>query len=332
MLRSQTEYRRVQTLRVDKINPLTFLNFRVEDCEGEDFIGLMDSIRRYGLLQPVIVRRSHIPSNGNDETHAFDLVCGYRRLAALRKLGHNSVDCIVLEVDDKEAFEIALVENVQKKSLDPIEEAEAFKSYVVNFGRGSVTRLAARIGKSEEYVSHRLLLLGLPKSLQDKISRRLLNPSLAMELVWAKEPKKQLVLSELIGKHNLSLRQVRMVMAILRTEDISVEDATSRVLRTRRTGVSHHPSTSDFSTDFAPAKEAQGEEDFERLILSRAVLVMRSTLAGVDFLIQKASRSQAVSELLMDKRQRIHSILDEVISAQVCLKKRGTVTMPMSDN
>ncbi len=107
-------------------------------------------------------------------TAKFELVCGHRRYAACKKLGITTIPCIILPLDNREAFELALVENLQRENLNPIEEAEAFKSYAVSYGHGGVTRLARKIGKSEEYVSHRLLLLSLPGQLLGRINRRLL--------------------------------------------------------------------------------------------------------------------------------------------------------------
>src|SRR5579862_7786956 len=160
------ESQRLRSISLEEIGTSALLSFRIDPEQTEDFSELVDSIRRHGLIQPLVVRRVN---RNNGERGHFQLVSGYRRFCACKQLEIPAVPCIVRSLTDQEAFEIALVENVQRRNLNPIEEAEAFKSYVVNFGRGSVSRLARKIGKSEEYVSHRLLLLGLPKVLIERI-------------------------------------------------------------------------------------------------------------------------------------------------------------------
>ncbi|MEM3390186.1 MAG: ParB/RepB/Spo0J family partition protein [Nitrososphaeria archaeon] len=130
---------------------------------------LAESIRRKGLLNPLTVRKAG---------SGYELVCGWRRYNALKTLGVEEALCIVHDgLDDRDAFEIALVENVQRKQLSPMEEARAFKRYVEEFGWGSVTDLANKIGKDCSYVVRRIQFLDLPeevqKMLEEDFERRL---------------------------------------------------------------------------------------------------------------------------------------------------------------
>ena len=86
--------------------------------------------------------------------------------------------CDIINVDDKESYEVALAENLQQKSMNPIEEARAFQKYVHNFGWGAESDLAKKIGKSPEYISRRIKLLELPKDIQDRIIYRKINARL----------------------------------------------------------------------------------------------------------------------------------------------------------
>src|SRR5688500_14088169 len=104
---------------------------------------LAASIREHGLLQPILIR----PLD-----HGFEIVAGHRRFQACRSLRWRFISCKIRELSDKQAFEIQLTENIQRKSMDPIEEAEAFRRYVVEFGWGGVSELAKKVAKSEEYV------------------------------------------------------------------------------------------------------------------------------------------------------------------------------------
>ena len=118
------------------------------DCEA-----LVNSIREHGLLQPILIRPLE---------HGFEIVAGHRRFQACRTLRWRFIPSKIRELSDKQAYEIQLTENIQRKSMDPIEEAEAFRRYVIDFGWGGVSELARKIGKSEEYVSHHMQLLKLP--------------------------------------------------------------------------------------------------------------------------------------------------------------------------
>jgi ParB family transcriptional regulator, chromosome partitioning protein len=118
------------------------------------------SIKKHGLLQPIIVRPI---------SHGFEIVAGHRRFYACKSLHWKVITAMVKDLSDKDAFEIQLVENVHRNTLDPIEEAQAFKRYVIDYGWGGVTHLANAIMKSEQYVSSRLQLLKL-QNVMDRIN------------------------------------------------------------------------------------------------------------------------------------------------------------------
>ncbi|MDH5363441.1 MAG: ParB/RepB/Spo0J family partition protein, partial [Aigarchaeota archaeon] len=178
------------------------------------------SIRRHGLLHPIIVR----PSG-----QVFELVAGHRRLEACRTLGWEEVSCVVRNLSDKEAYELALTENVQRKTLDAVEEAEAYKRYVNDQGWGSVSDLARKIGKSEEYVSHRLLLLRLPSEILEKLRTEQLTPWQAQELVWLDDPSLATELSHSIVAHKFTVKQIRNVRRKIR-DGSSIKDAVGQVI------------------------------------------------------------------------------------------------------
>lgn len=185
-----------------------------------DVSSLMLSISEKGLLYPILVR----PDNS-----MFEVVCGNRRFDACRKLGMKSVKCVVCHFSDRKAFEISLTENLQRQSLDAMDEAQAFKSYVLEFGWGSVTMLARKIGKSKEYVSHRLLLLNLPEDVLTKVSDKSMAPCKARELIWLKDPELQRAVSEAVISHKLSVRKEHELIKLVRT-GYGVQDALETVI------------------------------------------------------------------------------------------------------
>ena len=164
--------------------------------------GLMLSIREKGLLEPIIVRPS---DNG------FEIVAGMRRYEACRKLGWRMLPAHVVELNDREAYEVSLLENIQRETLNPIEEARAFRNYVDEFGYGGETELARKIGKSQEYVSRRIGLLSLPQRVQDQIMRRRIPPSVAQELTLLNDEDAEVIADE-IGAKGISLREVRRIV------------------------------------------------------------------------------------------------------------------------
>ncbi len=171
--------------------------------------GLMVSIQDKGLLEPIIVR----PADDG-----FEVVAGMRRYEACKKLGWRRLPAHVVELDDREAFEVSLLENIQRETLNPIEEARAFRNYVEEFGYGGETELARRIGKSQEYVSKRIGLLSLPQRVQDQIMRRRIAPSVAQELTLLNDDEAE-DMADKIGAQDLSLREVRRIIRRRQSKD-----------------------------------------------------------------------------------------------------------------
>ncbi len=162
-----------------------------------------------GLLCPLVVRPI-------EESGLFEIVAGNRRFEACKRLKLKRLPCYITELEDKEAYEVSMIENLQRKTLDPLEEAEALKKYVDEFGYGSSSELARRIGKSPSYVSRRIALLKLP----EKVRRELLRAAklgVAQELLAANlnndEDNFPNALAELVlNKKGLTTREMRRVV------------------------------------------------------------------------------------------------------------------------
>jgi ParB family transcriptional regulator, chromosome partitioning protein len=135
---------------------------------------LAASLSEQGLLHPIIVRPIQ---NG------FEIVAGNRRYLAAKLLHWKYIPAKVRELSEKEAFEIQLTENIQRKTLDPIEEAKAFKKYTFEFGWGGESELARKISRSGQYVSSRIQLLRLPREIIEEISDNTLKVSQALEML-----------------------------------------------------------------------------------------------------------------------------------------------------
>jgi ParB family chromosome partitioning protein len=121
---------------------------------------LADSIREHGVVQPVLVR----PRGGD-----YQLVAGERRLRAARQAGLAAIPAVVREMSDHEIMEIALIENIQRQDLDPVEEARAYKRLADEFGQ-TQEQIAERLSKSRSYIANSMRLLRLPLSVQEQLA------------------------------------------------------------------------------------------------------------------------------------------------------------------
>jgi len=183
--------------------------------------GLKASISEKGLLQPIVVR----PTDSG-----FEVVAGNRRFKACKALGLRKILSRVMDLDDKEAYEVALMENLQRQSLNFVEEATAFSRYVEEYGYGGETELAHKLGKSEQYISQRIRFLTLPRDLQEKVTRRLVSPTQAIELIGLEEPEQRAV-SEMVVRDGISSRSVRRIARDLRRshgESVGLDFETGR--------------------------------------------------------------------------------------------------------
>jgi ParB family chromosome partitioning protein len=120
--------------------------------------------------------------------------------------------CNVLDVNDKEAFEISMVENLERRSLNPIEEAEAYRKYVYEYGWGTASELAKKIGRSTSYVTRKIKLLDFPDEIVDAIEKMSISESIAQELFTVPGDAGQSELARLITRRHLSFRAARTLI------------------------------------------------------------------------------------------------------------------------
>ena len=143
------------------------------------------------MLQPIVVRRV----GGHSE-----IVAGHRRYMAALELGWKEIEVFEVDVDDKKAFEIGLTENIQRKSMDIIEEGKAFSYYTSTKGYGAVSDLARKIGVSEKYIRDRLITLNLPSTRSEAIRTGNLSLTHARELAQLPTEQASALADEAIEK------------------------------------------------------------------------------------------------------------------------------------
>jgi len=272
----------VELIEMKMIRPSQFIIRDKFQKNDSDFEMLVNSIREHSLLQPILIRPL---SNG------FEIVAGHRRFQACRTLRWRFIPAKIKELSDKQAYEIQLTENIQRKSMDPVEEAEAFRRYVVDFGWGGVSELARKIGKSEEYVSHHLQLLKLPGDIKVKIANNSLKVSQAIEIAEISPDKRSKIVSQVVNE-NLTVRQIRELKTVLKGEEGDPDE----VIVSLRD----------------PSKSSSAIAKKTSLTLKIALTRIDSLINEVHNTVEPDQRAEIIN-FLMSIRLHIHSLIDESI-------------------
>lgn len=174
--------------------------------EKESLNELTNSIKERGIIQPLIVRKS------DDQDNKFELIAGERRWQAAQAAGIHEVPVLVVEADHLKSLELAIIENVQRRDLNAIEEAESYKNLIDNFGYEQ-DQVSQFIGKSRSHVSNTLRLLSLPEKLIEMIRSEKISQGHAKILIGLEN---SLLLAEKIIKKKLSVRQTENLVRVLK--------------------------------------------------------------------------------------------------------------------
>ena len=177
--------------------------------EKESLEELTNSIRERGIIQPIIVRKSE------DQDDKFELVAGERRWHAAQNAGLHEVPAVVIKADNLKSLEFAIVENVQRKDLNPIEEAEGYKRLIDEFNYDQ-EKVAKFIGKSRAHISNCLRLLSLPKEVMELIIEEKISQGHAKILVGLENA---FFLAKKIIDKKLSVRQSENLIRVLKSNN-----------------------------------------------------------------------------------------------------------------
>jgi len=161
-------------LSLSDIIPNKFQPRKVFD--EENLQDLTNSIKERGVIQPIIVRKS------NSDNSKYEIIAGERRWLAARKAGLHDIPVVVTEADDLKSLEFAIVENVQRHDLNPLEEAQGYKKLIDKFSYDQ-DKVSKFIGKSRSYITNSLRLLNLPEDVLTYVEERKISPGHAKILV-----------------------------------------------------------------------------------------------------------------------------------------------------
>jgi ParB family chromosome partitioning protein len=257
------------------VRPLNVLRSTMNSVED-----LADSIKKVGLLQPIVVRTT-------DGSGSFEIIAGNRRYSACRQLGWRKITCHIVELDDKGAFEVALAENVQRQSLNPVEEGLAFRKYVKEFGWGGVSELAQKVSKSPSYVCRRMKLLELPKDVLDLISESQIYAATAEELLSIKYKNRQSELAKIIREGHMSSRKVRMMIKEQERDD---------------------ESTYFLSSYYSNLDEQKVWKSFDK-----SIIALRIALNKLSLIIENIEENWVFYEIFMQHKNMLHRQIDLLI-------------------
>lgn len=192
---SRSQNRQVSSVPIELLQPSASQPRRHFD--QEELEALADSLRAHGVLQPLVVRPCASSANG------YEIVAGERRWRAAQRAGLHEVPVVVRAIDDLQMLELALVENLQREDLSPLEEARAYQRLIEEF-QHTQEQLAGVVGKSRSHVANMLRLLQLPDEVQQLLSGRSITAGHARALLASDQPG---ALARTVIEEGLSVRE-----------------------------------------------------------------------------------------------------------------------------
>ncbi len=202
--REKTPYK---LLPIQKVEPNR--NQPRQDFDEEELAALAESLAEHGIIQPLTVREL--------DSGYYQIIAGERRWRAARIAGLTEVPVVVIEADEQKVMELALIENLQRQDLNPVEEALGYRALMEDFGL-TQEDAAQRVGKSRPAVANALRLLNLSDAILEKVRSGSLSAGHARALLSVKSEKKQLELMQKIIALGLSVRQAELLCKNLSRE------------------------------------------------------------------------------------------------------------------
>lgn len=196
----EVENDNVTSLNILKIDPNVEQPRR--DFNQESIKELSKSIQEHGVVQPIIVK----PLNGR-----YVIIAGERRWRAARQAGLEKIPVIIRDLDDKEMLEIALIENLQREDLNPMEEAEGINNLINTYNLNQ-EQVAKRLGKSRPAISNALRLLKLPKEIRILLEENSISTGHARALLGIEDNAKKVELAKLIVDKGLNVRETESII------------------------------------------------------------------------------------------------------------------------
>jgi ParB family chromosome partitioning protein len=197
------------------------------DMRTETLAELADSIKAQGVVQPIVVRPVDTPGNGISQR--YEIIAGERRWRAAQMAGLSEIPALIRHIPDEAAIAMALIENIQRENLNPLEEARALERLISEFGL-THQQAAEAVGRSRAGVSNLLRLLELAPEVCELLEHRQLEMGHARALLALEQRRKQIEVASLVAKKGLSVRETEALVRRLQAPPAarSAEDGTAR--------------------------------------------------------------------------------------------------------
>jgi ParB family chromosome partitioning protein len=282
MLRS-SQYENELIGSIDDINISDiFQSLNLLRNDSNSVLELADSISKIGLLSPILVR---ITEDGK-----FEVVAGNRRYKACKSLGWKKIPCHIVELDDRTAFEASIIENVQRHTLNIIEEGYAFRKYVNEFGWGAASELARNLSKSSSYVSKRMRLLELPEDVLQLLCESEISVAIGEELLSIKEKDKQSELAMLVLDKSIPSKKLR------------------RMIKEEKCGLNDYDDIiSSTVTHYYPNEETILKT------FDKSIIALRIAMSKLAMIIENIQDNWILYEILMQHKNMLHAQIDLLI-------------------
>ena len=223
------------TLRISEIEPRK--DQPRKTFSQESLAQLADSVGQFGVLQPIIVRESALLAG------TYEIIAGERRWRAAKMAGLSEIPAVVLDGDDLKAAQVAVIENVQREDLNPVEEAFAYNALIENFGL-TQDQVSKQVGKSRPAVTNALRLLDLPDEVLELLRNGSLSAGHARALLGLKNAEKMEALAQRVVEKDLSVRDIENTIRLMNaSEDACEQDEESIQRRSYMKDLEHRAVT-----------------------------------------------------------------------------------------
>ena len=182
---------------------------------------LAQSIKTYGIINPILVRQKE---------DKYEIIAGERRYRAAKKIGLDKVPAIIKDPSEQQMAELALIENIQRQSLSPIEEAKSYEE-IMKIGNQTQESLAAKLGKSQSSIANKIRLLSLPEEIQEALAHKKISERHARSLLNISEKEQQLELLNRIINEKLTVKETEQIIKEDEINEEEIQQAISDIMK-----------------------------------------------------------------------------------------------------
>lgn len=251
----KTEKQEQTKINIDQIRPNPYQPRKVFDDEA--LKELSQSIKQHGVFTPILVKKS---------IQGYDLIAGERRLRASKLAGMSDIPAIIVDLNDQEMMEIALLENIQRENLNGIEEAKAYEQLIQRLNY-TQEQLANRVGKSREHITNTLRLLKLPEDVQEYVVQKKLSMGHVRALISLKDENMIRKIAKQAIDQGLSVRKIEQLVKDLQHKKEPEKQVEENIfIKEAKNKLEEYFQTSVKVSEHSISIHYENEEDMNRIL------------------------------------------------------------------